>query len=68
MNLSMSHVVTNRILNKLGVGHDMRVKDWCDVLTIRLRDGHTQVGLDLLQSAQCLYHVMIDIDIHIEMT
>lgn len=39
----MSHVATNRLLNKVGVGHDAEVNKWRDEFVAILKDGFTQV-------------------------
>ena len=44
LNLTMSHVVTNRLLTEFGVDHDARVKEWCDEFTTRLKEEHMDVG------------------------
>ena len=44
LNLTMSHVVTNRLLASFGVNHDVRVKEWCDEFAACLKQEHTAVG------------------------
>ncbi len=44
LNLTMSHVVTNRLLTKCGVDHDARVKEWCAEFAESLKQEHVDVG------------------------
>ena len=43
LNLTMSHVVTNRLLTKCGVDHDARVKEWCAEFAACLKQEHVDV-------------------------
>lgn len=43
LNLVMSHQVTIRLVTKLGMEHDGKVKEWRDVLTSSLQTADTEV-------------------------
>ncbi len=46
VNVCMSHVTTNRLMNLIGVGHDTLVKTWRDKLVADLKEGLGEVGCD----------------------
>lgn len=55
LNLVMSHQVTIRLVNELGVDHDRKVKEWRDALTSCLPTAGTQVKAIIIQQLCVTY-------------